>query len=91
MTNTIDWGEFQGSTGDWQKFRFDNPGDAISGTLVSIRVATMADGTRMPALEIRDSEGTEWSLLAGAVNLQPNYYKSADITANRSTQKRRLR
>jgi hypothetical protein len=70
MTNTIDWGEFQGSTGDWQKFRFDNPGDAISGTLVSIRVATMADGTRMPALEIRDSEGTEWSLLAGAVNLQ---------------------
>ena len=70
MTNTIDWGEFQGSTGDWQKFRFENPGDAISGTLVSIRVATMADGTRMPALEIRDSEGTEWSLLAGAVNLQ---------------------
>lgn len=70
MTTSIDWGEFQGSSGDWQKFRFEAAGDSISGTLAEVRIATMPDGTRMPALTIKTADGTEWSLLASQVNLQ---------------------
>jgi hypothetical protein len=69
MTN-IDWGEFQGSTGDWQKFRFENPGDSISGEITDLRIAIMADGTRLPSLTIKDDQGGEWSLLASQVGLQ---------------------
>ena len=67
---TIDWGEFQGSSGDWQKFRFEAPGDSIAGEITELRIATMPDGTRMPALTIRTEDGTEWSLLASQVGLQ---------------------
>lgn len=70
MTTSIDWGEFQGSSGDWQKFRFDVPNASITGTLTEVRIATMPDGTRMPALTIKTADGTEWSLLASQVNLQ---------------------
>ena len=70
MTTSIDWGEFQGSSGDWQKFRFEAPGDSISGLLQEVRIATMADGTRMPALTIRTPDGTDWSLLASQIGLQ---------------------
>lgn len=67
---TIDWGEFQGSSGDWQKFRFEAAGDSIAGEITELRIATMPDGTRMPALTIRIEDGSEWSLLASQVNLQ---------------------
>ena len=67
---TIDWGEFQGSSGDWQKFRFEAPGDSIAGEITELRIATMPDGTRMPALTVRTEDGTEWSLLASQVGLQ---------------------
>ena len=67
---TIDWGEFQGSSGDWQKFRFEAPGDSIAGEIVELRIATMADGTRMPALTIKIEDGSEWSLLASQMGLQ---------------------
>lgn len=70
MTTSIDWGEFQGSSGNWQKFRFEAAGDSISGTLAEVRIATMPDGTRKPALTIKTADGTEWSLLASWVNLQ---------------------
>jgi hypothetical protein len=70
MTTSIDWGEFQGASGDWQKFRFEAPGDAISGILQEVRIATMPDGTRMPALTIRTADGTDWSLLASQIGLQ---------------------
>ena len=67
---TIDWGEFQGSSGDWQKFRFEAPGDSIAGEIVELRIATMPDGTRMPALTIKTEDGSEWSLLASQMGLQ---------------------
>ena len=67
---TIDWGEFQGSSGDWQKFRFEAPGDSIAGEITELRIATMPDGTRMPALTIRTEDGAEWSLLASQMGLQ---------------------
>lgn len=67
---TIDWGEFQGSSGDWQKFRFEAPGDSIAGEITELRIATMPDGTRMPALTIRVEDGSEWSLLASQTGLQ---------------------
>ncbi len=70
MTNSIDWGEFQGSSGDWQKFRFETAGDSIVGEITEIRIATMADGVRMPALTIKTDDGTEWSLLASQIGLQ---------------------
>lgn len=68
--STIDWGEFQGSSGDWQKFRFEAAGDSIAGEITELRIATMPDGTRMPALTIKTEDGTEWSLLASQVGLQ---------------------
>ena len=67
---TIDWGEFQGSSGDWQKFRFDTVGDSIAGEIVELRIATMPDGTRMPALTIKTEDNSEWSLLASQMGLQ---------------------
>jgi hypothetical protein len=70
MSNSIDWGEFQGSSGDWQKFRFETAGDSIVGEITEIRIATMADGVRMPALTIKTDDGTEWSLLASQIGLQ---------------------
>ena len=70
MSNSIDWGEFQGSSGDWQKFRFETAGDSIVGEITELRIATMADGTRMPALTIKTDDGTEWSLLASQIGLQ---------------------
>ena len=70
MTNSIDWGEFQGSSGDWQNFRFATAGDSICGEITELRIATMADGTRMPALTIKTDDGTEWSLLASQIGLQ---------------------
>jgi hypothetical protein len=70
MTNSIDWGEFQGSSGDWQNFRFATAGDSIGGEITELRIATMADGTRMPALTIKTDDGTEWSLLASQIGLQ---------------------
>jgi hypothetical protein len=70
MTNSIDWGEFQGSSGDWQNFRFATAGDSIVGEITELRIATMADGTRMPALTIKTDDGTEWSLLASQIGLQ---------------------
>lgn len=70
MSTTIDWGEFQGaSSGDWQKFTFTEVGDSIAGEITELRIATMPDGTRMPALTIRTDDG-EWSLLASQVGLQ---------------------
>ena len=70
MSTNIDWGEFQGSsTGDWQKFTFTEPGDSLAGLVTEIRIATMPDGTRMPALTIKNDEG-EWSVLASQVGLQ---------------------
>ena len=70
MSNSIDWGEFQGSSGDWQNFRFATAGDSICGEITELRIATMADGTRMPALTIKTDDGTEWSLLASQIGLQ---------------------
>jgi hypothetical protein len=67
---TIDWGEFQGSSGDWQKFRFEAVGDSIAGEIVELRIATMPDGTRMPALTIKTEDNSEWSLLASQMGLQ---------------------
>ena len=34
--STIDWGEFQGSSGDWQKFRFEAAGDSIAGEITEL-------------------------------------------------------
>lgn len=67
---TIDWGEFQGSSGEWKKFRFETAGDSIAGQIVEIRIATMPDGTRMPALTVKAEDGEEYSLLASQVGLQ---------------------
>jgi hypothetical protein len=71
MTN-IDWTEFgAASSGDYpERFTFTNPGDQITGTVTSVSIATMPDGTRLPALEIRDDNGAAWSVLAGPKALQ---------------------
>jgi hypothetical protein len=71
MTN-IDWTEFAGNPdGQYpEKFRFNEPGDAITGTVRDVRIATMPDGSRLPSLEIEDANGTTWSVLAGPINLQ---------------------
>ena len=71
MSN-IDWTEFQGtSSADYpDRFKFEAVGDSISGTLTDIKVATMPDGTRIPALNIATDEGTVCSLLASQRGLQ---------------------
>lgn len=81
--STIDWGEFQGSSGDWQKFRFENPGDSISGEITDLRIAIMADGTRLPSLTIKDEQGSEWSLLASQVGLQRALATARPATGDR--------
>ena len=67
----IDWTEFGGTSGDYpDRFKFEEIGDAIAGEIVDLKVATMPDGTRIPALNIRTSDGTVWSLLASQRGLQ---------------------
>jgi hypothetical protein len=69
----IDWTEFGGvaGSGDYpERFTFTTPGDQITGTITSVSVATMPDGTRLPAIELRDDNGTAWSVLAGPKALQ---------------------
>jgi hypothetical protein len=69
---TIDWNEFAGNA-DGQypdKFRFNEPGDSIVGTVRDVRIATMPDGTRLPSIEVEDDNGTTWSVLAGPIGLQ---------------------
>jgi hypothetical protein len=83
MSTSIDWGEFQGSTGDWQKFRFDEVGAQISGEITELRIATMADGTRMPALTIKTDDGSEWSLLASQMGLQRALASNRPATGDR--------
>ena len=71
MTENIDWTEWAAPTGDFpERFRFEATGDSITGEIVRISVATMPDGARLPALEIRDDNGTTWSILASQRALQ---------------------
>jgi hypothetical protein len=71
--DNIDWTEFGGAagSGDYpERFTFITPGDQITGTITAVSVATMPDGTRLPAIELRDDNGTAWSVLAGPKALQ---------------------
>lgn len=66
------WNEFKSTDERWKP---ENPGDKIAGTLVGLRVATMPDSTRIPQLII-DTEVGEVSVLASQKQLQS---KLADL------------
>ena len=69
----IEWNEFAAPAtgGDYpDRFTFTTPGDSVSGELVRAEVATMPDGTRLPALTLRDDSGKEWSVLASQTMLK---------------------
>lgn len=61
------WDEFKTADDRWKP---ENPGDTIAGTLIGLRVATMPDGSRIPQLTIRKDDGTEASVLASQKQLQ---------------------
>lgn len=61
------WDEFRSADERWKP---ENPGDSIAGTLIGLRVATMPDGTRIPQLVIRKDDTTEVSVLASQSQLQ---------------------
>jgi hypothetical protein len=61
------WDEFKTAEDRWKP---ENPGDSIAGTIVGIRVATMPDQTRIPQLTVRKDDGSEVSLLASQSQLQ---------------------
>lgn len=61
------WDDYRGAD---NQFKFATVGDNIAGTLTSVRLATMPDGDKVPALVIRKDDGTEWSLLVGNADLQ---------------------
>ena len=80
----IDWTEFSGASGDYpDRFKFEAIGDAIAGEIVELKVATMPDGTRIPALNIRTADGTIWSLLASQRGLQALLASKRPATGDR--------
>jgi len=80
----IDWTEFGSQGGDYpEPFKFLEINDGIGGEIVSLKVATMPDGTRIPAMEIRTDEGTTWSVLASQRNLQAQLAQHRPATGDR--------
>lgn len=66
---SIDWTEFNKNNGEYpERFKFENEGDRISGTVVSIRVATMPDGSRYPSLTLNTANG-QFEVLASQTQL----------------------
>lgn len=61
------WDDYKGAE---NQFKFSAVGDSIVGTVTSVRLATMPDQNKVPALIIRKDDGTEWSLLVGNADLQ---------------------
>lgn len=61
------WDEFRQAD---DRFKFENPGDSIAGTITGLRIATMPDNTRLPQLTIKRDDGTEASVLASQAQLQ---------------------
>ena len=84
MTN-IDWAEFAGSaSGDYpERFKFEAPGDSITGTITDLRIATMPDGSRLPSLDVKAEDGSSWSVLAGQVGLQRALAQHRPATGDR--------
>jgi hypothetical protein len=85
MSDTnIDWAEFGSANGDYpDRFKFEAVGDSISGTINSLKIATMADGTRIPALTIKTDDGVERSLLASQRALQALLSQHRPATGDR--------
>lgn len=80
----IDWTEFGGAGGDYpDRFKFEEIGDAIAGEITELKIATMPDGTRIPALNIRTADGTVWSLLASQRGLQSLLASNRPATGDR--------
>jgi hypothetical protein len=67
---TIEWSQFErNSSGEFpDRWKPENEGDRISGTVKSIRIATMPDGNRYPSITIV-SNGVEREVLASQVQL----------------------
>lgn len=66
----IDWNQFERpSSGEFpDRWKPENEGDKITGTVKSVRIATMPDGNRYPSLTIVSS-GVEREVLASQVQL----------------------
>lgn len=66
---SINWNEFERpSGGDYQRWKPESEGDAIQGTITSIRVATMPDGNKYPSITIRNNGG-DFDVLASQTQL----------------------
>jgi hypothetical protein len=67
---SIEWSQFErSSSGEFpDRWKPENEGDRISGTVKTIRIATMPDGNRYPSLTIVSS-GVERQVLASQVQL----------------------
>jgi hypothetical protein len=66
---SINWSEYERpSGGDYLRWKPETEGDAIEGTITTIRVATMPDGNRYPSLTI-NSNGDNYDVLASQTQL----------------------
>jgi len=66
---TIDWNQFERSTGDFpDRWKPETEGDKITGIVKSVRIATMPDGNRYPSLTLVAS-GVEREVLASQTQL----------------------
>jgi hypothetical protein len=65
---SINWQDFAKPTGDFNKWKPENEGDAIAGVITGLRVATMPDGNKYPSFTI-DVNGVATEVLASQTQL----------------------
>lgn len=66
---SINWSEFERpSGGDYLRWKPETEGDAITGTITTVRIATMPDGNKYPSLTI-NSNGDNYDVLASQTQL----------------------
>lgn len=66
---SINWEDFERpASGDYNRWKPENEGDQIKGTITTIRIATMPDGNKYPSLTI-DVAGDKFEMLASQTQL----------------------
>lgn len=65
---SIDWNQFERPSGDFNRWKPETEGDAISGVVKQVRIATMPDGNRYPSITI-SKDGVDWDVLASQTQL----------------------
>lgn len=67
---SIDWSTFEAPTGEFNRWKPETPGDKIHGKITSLRIATMPDGRKLPALTIATDLGDRDMLASQTVLLR---------------------